>query len=92
MMANYLIALAIAGAMSVPAAAQPVQPVQPDPTMANPAPATTRQMVKKTVCEENDNSDSHINRVCHTVMVPANPADTAKNQQPQTDPQMNFGN
>jgi hypothetical protein len=89
MMFNYLIALAIAGATSVPAAAQPAQPAQ---TVSNAASAPTGRIVKKTVCEESDNSDSHISRVCRTVMVPAKPDGTASNQQPQTDSRMETGN
>jgi hypothetical protein len=42
-------------------------------------------MIKKTVCEENDNPYSHISRVCHTVMVPAKPvASAGANQSPTT--------
>jgi hypothetical protein len=67
-----LIALAIAGATSVSAIAQPAPPAQPAPT-ANQAPAAQPQMVKKVVCEDNDNPYSHISRVCHTMMVPAKP-------------------
>jgi hypothetical protein len=89
-MSNYLIALAIAGAMSVPAAAQSSQPVQSAPT--NQAQPAAPQMVKKTVCEENDNPYSHISRICHTVMVPAQPAQAPRNQQAQTPQQPNLGN
>lgn len=78
-MRNYLIALAIAGAMSVPAAAQPAQPA-PTTNAAQPA---KPQMVKKKVCEDNDNPYSHIARICHTVMVPAEPAPTPRGQKPQ---------
>lgn len=88
-MSNYLIALAIAGAISVPAAAQPAQanPV-PAPRQAQPqAQPVQPQMVKKTVCEDNDNPYSHINRICHTVMVPAQPAPNQQAQTPQQ-PQM----
>ena len=84
-MSKYLIALAIAGAVSVPAAAQSNQPA------ANQAHPAAPQMVKKTVCEENTNPFSHIDRICRTVMVPAKPAAAANNQQPQTDPQMDAG-
>jgi hypothetical protein len=93
MMSNYLIALAIAGVMSVPAAAQSTQSAQPGQTAANQAQPAPPQMVKKTVCEDNDNPYSHINRICHTVMVPAKPAGAAtNNQQPQGAPQMDSGN
>lgn len=79
-----LIALAIIGAMSVPAAAQTAPAVQPPQTMpvANQVQPTQPQMVKKTVCEDNDNPYSHISRVCHTVMVPAQPAQPAANNRP----------
>ena len=88
-MPKYLIALAIAGAVSVPAAAQSNQPAQP---VANQVQPVAPQMVKKTVCEENNNPFSHIDRICHTVMVPAKPAGTANNQPPHADPQMDAGN
>lgn len=74
-----LIALAIAGATSVSAIAQPAP--QPAPA-ANQAQPAKPQMIKKTVCEDNDNPFSHISRICHTVMVPAQPApSTASTQQ-----------
>jgi hypothetical protein len=79
-----LIALAIAGATSVSAVAQPAPAPQPAP-QANDAQAAQPQMIKKTVCEENDNPYSHISRVCHTVMVPAKPvASAGANQSPTT--------
>ncbi|HEX5258017.1 MAG TPA: hypothetical protein VFW35_04455 [Sphingomicrobium sp.] len=84
-----LIALAIIGAMSVPAEAQTAPAVQPPRTMpvANQAQPAPPQMVKKTVCEENDNPYSHISRICHTVMVPAPPAQpTASNPPAPTAP------
>jgi hypothetical protein len=87
MMSNYLIALAIVGAMSVPAAAQSSQPVQTAPV--NQAQPAQPQMVKKTICEDNDNPYSHISRICHTVMVPAQPA---QNQQPREPQQPEVGN
>lgn len=67
-----LIALAIAGATSVSAIAQPAPPAQPAP-QPNQAQAAQPQMVKKIVCEDNDNPYSHISRICHTMMVPAKP-------------------
>lgn len=77
-MSKVVIALAIAGAMSVPAFAQPAPAPQNAPvTEAQPA---KPQMVKKLVCEENDNPYSHISRVCHTVMVPAQPASAGSEQ------------
>jgi hypothetical protein len=93
MMSNYLIALAIAGAMSVPALSQPAQSNPSAPT-TNPAQAVKPQMIKKLICEDNDNPYSHINRVCHTVMVPAQPAGPVPaNQQVQkTAPRSDSGN
>jgi len=78
-----LIALAIIGAMSVPAAAQTAQPAQApqNAPVANQAQPAAPQMVKKTICEENDNPYSHINRICHTVMVPVKPAGPAAGSQ-----------
>ena len=72
-----LIALAIGavGAIGVPAAAQPAQPAQPTqsaPAISQAQPPQT-QMVKKLVCEDNDDPFTNIHRVCHTVMVPAKP-------------------
>jgi len=67
-----LIALAIAGATSVSAIAQPAPAAQSAPA-ANQAQPAQPQMVKKVVCEDNDNPYSHISRVCHTMMVPAKP-------------------
>ena len=96
-MSNYLIALAIAGAMTVPATAQPAQTTPaPPPTnqaqaQAQPVQPVQPQMVKKTFCEENDNPYSHISRICHTVMVPA-PAQPAPHQQAQTPQQPSVGN
>ena len=88
-MSNYLIALAIAGAISVPASAQPA-PSGPAAPAANQAQPPKPQMVKKTVCEDNDNPYSHIARTCHTVMVPARSAQP--NQQAQTPQQADLGN
>jgi len=86
-MSNYLIALAIAGTMNVPAAAQAYQanPSRPATSQAQPQPAqpVQPQMVKKTVCEENDNPYSHISRICHTIMVPADPPANRQAQTPQ---------
>jgi hypothetical protein len=71
-----LIAFAIIGAMSVPAAAQTAPPVQASQNapVANQAQPAAPQMVKKTICEDSDNPFSHISRICHTVMVPAKPS------------------
>ena len=80
-MSKYLIALAITGAMSVPAYAQTAPANQAAPA-ANQAQQVKPQMVKKLVCEDNDNPYSNIHRVCHTVMVPAKPsASGGTNQQ-----------
>lgn len=84
-MPYYLIALAIAGATSAAAAAQTA------PTPANQAQPASPQMVKKVVCEDNNNPFSHIDRVCHTVMVPAKPATPPAGQQAQTGQQDNSG-
>lgn len=81
-MSKVVIALAIAGAMSVPAFAQPAPVPQNAPAVTEAQPARP-QMVKKLVCEENDNPYSHISRVCHTVMVPAQPPVSAGGDQPQ---------
>jgi cytochrome c5 len=75
-----LIALAIAGATSVSAVAQPAPAAQPAP-QANEAQPAQPQMVKKTVCEESDNPYSRISRVCHTIMVPAKPVASARGNQ-----------
>lgn len=88
-MRNHLIALAIASAMSVSATAQPAPTTQNGPA-TNQAQAAKPQMVKKIVCEDNDNPYSHINRVCHTIEVPAKPATSADSQ--RTAPQDNSGN
>jgi hypothetical protein len=64
-----LVVLAIAGTMSVPAAAQSTQsaPVAND-TQAKP------QMIKKKVCADEDNAFSRVKtRTCKTVLVPAQP-------------------
>ena len=72
-----LAALAILGAVSAPVAAQTAQPV---PT-ANQAQPAKPQMVKKRICEDNDNPATTIHRVCKTVMVPAQPDQSATNNQ-----------
>ena len=80
-MSKYLIALAIAGAISMPAYAQ-TAPVSQTAPAANQAEPAKPQMVKKLVCEDNDNPYSNIHRICHTVMVPAKPqASGGANQQ-----------
>jgi cytochrome c5 len=88
-MSKYLIALAIAGAMSVSAAAQTQQNVP----ATNQAQQAKPQMIKKRVCEDNDNPYSRIMRVCHTIEVPAPHGDNSANNQvaPQADPQANRG-
>ena len=89
-MSKHLIALAIAGAMSVSAVAQPA-PSQQNVAAANQAQAAKPQTVKKIVCEDNDNPYSHISRVCHTIEVPAKPTTSADNQR-TANPQDNSGN
>lgn len=78
-----LAAFAILGAATAPAVAQTAQQA-PAVNQAQPA---QPQMVKKRICEENDNPATTIHRVCKTAMVPAKPDQTAKgNQQaPSTD-------
>jgi hypothetical protein len=79
-MNKFVIALALAGTMSVPAAAQ----AAPE---ATPAPAAKPQMVKKTVCQRADDEETTGSRlgsapkVCKTVLVPAPNGGTANNQQ-----------
>lgn len=81
-MLKSLVVLALAGTMSVPAAAQTAQTGQTAPA-ASQAQQTKPQMVKKRVCEESDdNPYSRIKtKTCKTIMVPAQPA-AANNQQP----------
>ena len=88
-MSKSLIALAISGAMSVSAAAQPAPAPAPQngPAANQPQP----QMVKKTVCEDNDNPSTTIHRICHTIMVPAKPTGSASNRTPATDQSPNSG-
>lgn len=64
-----LVVLAMAGTMSVPAAAQ----TAPSAPTTNQAQAAKPQMVKKQVCEDTeDNPYSSIHRrVCRTIQVPA---------------------
>ena len=89
-MSKYLIALAIAGAMTVPAGAQTMPT---NPTSANQAQQASPPMVKKIVCEDNDNPFSNIHRTCRTVMVPAKPAEgAAANQAPQPNQPQDSGN
>lgn len=70
-----LAALAILGAVTAPAVAQPAQQAP----AANQAQPAQPQMVKKRICEENDNPATTIHRTCKTVMVPAQPEQAAKN-------------
>ena len=86
-MSKYLIALAIAGAMTVPAGAQTMPT---NSSSSNQAQQTKPPMVKKIVCEDNDNPFSNIHRTCRTVMVPAKPA--TANQSPQPDQPQGSGN
>lgn len=77
-MVKSLAALAILGGVTAPAVAQTAQPA-PATSQAQPA---QPQMVKKRICEENDNPSTTIHRICRTVMVPAQPSQSAKNGQP----------
>jgi hypothetical protein len=76
MMFKSLAALAILGAVSAPVTAQTAQPAP----AAQVQPAKP-QMVKKRVCEDNDNPATTIHRVCKTVMVPVQPDHAATNNQ-----------
>lgn len=78
-MRKSLVVLAIAGTMSVPAAAQSAQTAP----AANQAQQAKPKMVKKRICEEEvDNAFSRVKtKTCKTVMVPAEPA-AANNRQP----------
>jgi hypothetical protein len=89
MMLKSLVVLAIAGTMSVPAAAQ-TTPSAPATNQAQPA---QPQMVKKRVCEDsNDDPTSRIhNRVCRTIMVPAPPSASGQQAQAPAN-QPNSGN
>jgi hypothetical protein len=71
-MSKYLVALAIVS-VSVSAAAQPLGNPQNAPA-AGQAQTAKPKMVKKVVCEENDEPTSNIRRVCRTIKVPAQPA------------------
>ena len=73
-----LAALAIVGGVIAPAVAQSAQPAP----AANQTQPAQPQMVKKRVCEDNDNPSTTIHRVCHVVMVPAQPSQSAKDRQP----------
>ena len=78
-MSKYLIALAIAGVMSVPAAAQSAPPPLQNAPAATPA---QPQMVKKRICEDNDDPATTIHRTCRTIMVPVQPSPSASNKAP----------
>jgi hypothetical protein len=78
-MLKSLVVLALLGTMSVPAAAQPAQ----DTPAANQTQAKP-QMVKKRVCQEDDNAFSKLKtKTCKTVMVPAEPSGASNQQQQQ---------
>jgi hypothetical protein len=77
MMFKPLAALAILGGVSVPAVAQTAQSA-PATNQVQPA---QPQMVKKRICEDNDNPSTTIHRTCKTVMVPAQPSQSSKNNQ-----------
>lgn len=85
-MVKGLVVLAMAGAMSVPVAAQTTS----NAPATNQAQAAKPPMVKKQVCEDTeDNPYSTIHRrVCRTIQVPA-PANSSSAQQasaPSTSP------
>jgi hypothetical protein len=77
MMFKSLAALAVLGAVTTPAVAQTAPPA-PATNQAQPA---QPQMVKKRICEENDNPATTIHRTCKTVMVPAQPQQASRNGQ-----------
>ena len=78
-MLKSLVVLALLGTMSVPAAAQ-TDPSAPAPNQPQAKP----QMVKKRVCQEDENAFSNIKtKSCKTVMVPAQPSSASNQQQPQ---------
>lgn len=81
-----LVALAIIGAASVPASAQPSPANQTAPATANQAQPAKPQMVKKRVCEQID-EDSYSRlgnrKICKTIEVPVtNNAPTGNEQTP----------
>ena len=90
-----LVVLAILGTMSVPVAAQ-TAPNAPTASTTDQSQAAKPAMVKKRVCEEsNDDPYSRIkSKTCKTVMVPAQPGNSAStnaaSQSPA--PQPNAGN
>ena len=91
-MSKYLIALAIAGAMSVPVAAQTApQPPAGQPQAAKP------QTVKKVICERVDVEETTGSRLgsapkkCKTVEVPA-PRNGGSNGQQAPSPATSNGN
>ena len=90
-MSNYLIALAIAGAMTVPAAAQTMPTNQTTQTTQSTTNQAQTQMVKKRICEDNDDPATTIHRTCRTVMVPAQPSGSASNKAPATNEGPNAG-
>ena len=81
-MLKSLVVLALAGTMSVPAAAQ----TAPNAPAANQQQAKP-QMVKKRVCTEDDNAFSKLkSKTCKTVMVPAQPSGANTQQQQDQQP------
>jgi hypothetical protein len=89
-MLKSLVVLAMAGTMSVTAAAQ----TAPNAPTTNQAQAAKPQMVKKRVCENTDDDPySRIhNRVCKTIEVPAQPGGSNGQQASGPAPQANSGN
>lgn len=88
-MIKFLVVLALAGTMSVPAAAQTTQPA-PATNQAQPA---QPKMVKKRVCEQSeDNPYSRLKtKTCKTIMVPAEPAAASNQPAPNQAQQPNNG-
>ncbi len=82
-MPKLLIVLAVAGVTSGPAIAQ-TAPVSPAASATSQAQPAQPAMVKKRICEDtNDDPTTRIhNRVCKTVLVPAQPAAAANARTP----------
>jgi hypothetical protein len=81
-MLKFLIALAVAGAMSTPVAAQTTQPANPEVAQNQ---AAKPQTVKKRICEQaEEDSYSRLGgrKICRTVEVPVQPGGPANQQAP----------
>ena len=80
-MLKSLVVLAIAGTMSVSAAAQSQDQAASNQSQAKP------QMVKKKVCQDEDNAFSRVKtRTCKTIMVPAESASANSQKAPAQQP------